>query len=60
MVMARALKSKANLRCDFCHKIIPSNKVAYQVNEGEATGIYHGRICFGEAYKHYQELKKTV
>lgn len=58
--MARQIKPGANLRCDFCHKIIPTNKVAYQVKDGEAQGIYHGRQCFGAAYKHYQELKKTT
>ena len=58
--MARVLKPGTNLRCDFCHKQIPKDKTAYQVNDGKAQGIFHGRRCYEGAYKHYEELEKKV
>ena len=58
MTLARAIKPGANLRCDFCHKQILKGKVAYQVKDGKAQGIYHGRQCYMAALKKYKELEQ--
>lgn len=58
MTLARAIKAGVNLRCDFCHKQIPKTKVAYQIKEGKAQGIFHGRHCYEAALKKYKDLEK--
>lgn len=46
-----------NMRCDFCHNIIPIGKTASQVIEGKAQGVYHGRMCYEGAVAHYEKLQ---
>ena len=57
-IMARSIKVDVNLRCDFEHAIIPLGKYAFQIKEGKAQGLYHGRPCYEKALEHYQELEK--
>ena len=56
-ILGRQLKVGSNVRCNFCNRIIPKEKVAYQVREGEAQGVYHGPRCYQGALKHYREMK---
>lgn len=64
-IMARQIKPSGHKRvCDFDgeghNRIIHESKIAYQVVEGEAQGLYHGPQCYGAALKKYRALKKQV
>lgn len=58
MVMSRRIPAESNLRCDYCHKLIPKGKHAHQITEGKAQGIYHGRQCYEAALAEYENLQK--
>ena len=46
-----------NLRCDFCNRIIPKNKVAYMIKQGDAQGTYHGPQCYRAALNAYRKIQ---
>jgi hypothetical protein len=57
-LMGRQIKITTNLRCDFDHSIIPVGRVGYQITQGKAQGMYHGKLCYEAALKKYEELEK--
>lgn len=63
MIMGRQLRPVTHKR--LCHfdgpghtKIIMPGKVAYQVREGKAQGIFHGPACYTAAKRRYEELER--
>lgn len=59
-ILGRQIKIESNLRCDFDNHIIPIGKIGYQINTGKARGMYHGKLCYQSALKHYEELQKET
>jgi len=61
-ILGRKIKVETNLRCDFDRGLIPVGKYATQIvgdpQTTKAQGIYHGRLCYEAALKHYEELLK--
>ena len=61
-LMARKIRVDTNLRCDFDNGIIPIGKFATQIvgdpQTVKAQGVYHGRLCYESALRHYEELTK--
>lgn len=50
-------ESTGRLVCDFCHKTIEKGRTATQIRDGKAQGMYHGRMCYEAALRHYEELE---
>ena len=60
ILLARSIKIQTSVRCDYCHRPIETGKFGTQVTEGEAQGLFHGRLCFESALADYQQKKKEL
>ena len=65
LIMGRSLpperyKRMCDLQAPFHNQIIMPGKPAVQVNQGEARGTYHNKLCYEAALRQYRALKKKV
>ena len=58
ILLGRSIRIETSVRCDYCHRPIEVGKHATQVTQGQALGLYHGRLCYESALADYMEKKK--